>query len=87
MAYQCSEGADGRFTLIVAGGEAAVPSLLAQLGATGASIEHVSVRSPSLEDVFVTLTGTEIESSAASDDAGSLAAARRGQGVVPAVNR
>ncbi len=84
---QCSESGDGWFTLMVAGGEAAVPSLIARLGEAKASIEHLSVRSPSLEDVFVNLTGSEIESSATSDDAGSLAAIQRGRGVVPGSSR
>jgi ABC-2 type transport system ATP-binding protein len=82
-----SEGRDGWLTLTVEGGEAEVPSIVARMGAAGASVEHLSIHSPSLEDVFVNLTGSEIERSGDSGDAGSVAAARRGMGVAPGGRR
>ena len=77
-----SQHDDGWLELTVDGGGAAVAPLIARLGAE-ATIEQLSVSAPSLEDVFVNLTGTEIESSAGSGDAGSVAAVRRGQGILP----
>lgn len=78
-----SDSMDGWLTLTVEGGETEVPAVIANLGVVGASVEHLSIHSPSLEDVFVNLTGTEIEHSGDSGDAGSVAAARRAMGVAP----
>jgi ABC-2 type transport system ATP-binding protein len=77
-AQQRTESDDGWLTLALAGGEAAVPSLIARLAEAKVSIEHLSVRFPSLEDVFVNLTGTEIEPSATSADVGAANQGRRG---------
>ena len=63
--------------------EAAVPELLDQLASAGLGIERLAVDAPSLEDVFVTLTGSEIESAATSTDAG-VSATRRNMGMVAA---
>jgi ABC-2 type transport system ATP-binding protein len=58
-----SEGDDGWLSLTVDTAEAASPLLLAGLAAAGVSIEHLRFSSPSLEDVFVNLTGTGIDPS------------------------
>ncbi|MEW6153795.1 MAG: ATP-binding cassette domain-containing protein [Actinomycetota bacterium] len=73
---------DGWVTIDVAGGEATVPALLARLQGAGVQVERLSILPPTLEDVFVNLTGTEIESSAGAGESGSLSAARRNLGVV-----
>ena len=72
---------DGRLVVTVAGGDAAVPALLGRLTALGPALERIEVRPPTLEDVFVALTGSELESSAGGSDNGSLTAVRRGIGV------
>jgi ABC-2 type transport system ATP-binding protein len=72
---------DGWITLPVPGGEPAVPGALARISAIGAAVERIAVVPPSLEDVFVSLTGSEIESGAGGADDGALSAVRRGMGV------
>jgi ABC-2 type transport system ATP-binding protein len=71
---------DDWIVVTVTGGEAAVPSLVARLHGSGVPIERLGVLPPTLEDVFVNLTGTEIESEAGQADAGGLSALRRGLG-------
>jgi ABC-2 type transport system ATP-binding protein len=72
---------DDRWILVtVTGGEATVPSLVARLHGSGVPIARLRVLPPTLEDVFVNLTGTEIESGAGQTDAGALSALRRGLG-------
>ena len=78
---------DGRLVLSVPGGDAAVPALVGRLAALGPAIERLEVRSATLEDVFVTLTGSEIESGAGSADNGAVTAVRRGIGVPSGSNR
>ena len=63
------------------------PSLLARLGAEGALIDRLKVRGPSLEDVFVNVTGDEIEASVDSGDAASMAIVRRVLGALPGSGR
>ena len=88
VAPQPSESHDGWITVTLDGGATAVPAMLARLGAAGASIGHYSVVTPSLEDVFVNLTGAEIESAVDSGSAAALAAVRRGaMGVIPGSRR
>jgi ABC-2 type transport system ATP-binding protein len=53
--------ADGWVEIGVPGGESAVPGVMARLAGAGVAIERLQVEPPSLEDVFVSLTGTEIE--------------------------
>lgn len=72
--------ADGWILLTVSGGEADVPELIARLHGSGVAIERLSVLPATLEDVFVNLTGTEIESSAGQSDGAAFAALRRGLG-------
>ena len=66
----------------VPGGEAAIPGEIARLAAAGGTIERIRVQSPTLEDVFVRLTGAEME--VGSDTGASGASAivvRRGVGL------
>jgi ABC-2 type transport system ATP-binding protein len=72
---------DGWSTVTVLGGEAAVPAVMARLIGAGVAVDRLAIRPPSLEDVFVELTGTQIEVSAGGTDAGKITAVRRGLGV------
>ena len=66
--------AEGEVTFSVADGEEFVPRLFAELGVP---IKSVSVARPSLDDVFMSYTGTTIRDAEASRaDAGRLVAAR-----------
>ena len=85
--HLCGKTDDGWLTFTVEGGEAGVPSLLARLGAEGALIDRLKVRGPSLEDVFVNVTGDEIEASVDSGDAASMAIVRRVLGALPGSGR
>ncbi|MGH9177677.1 MAG: ATP-binding cassette domain-containing protein [Acidimicrobiales bacterium] len=78
---------DGRLVLGVTGGDAAVPALVGRLMTLGPAIVRLEVLSPTLEDVFVTLTGTELEVGAGSDEAGSLSAVRRNIGLTAGSGR
>ncbi len=78
---------DGWFEVTVGGGEAAVPGVVARLIGAGAPVDRLSIHPPSLEDVFVGLTGTEIESSAGGADDGRITAVRRGLGVPGGLGR
>jgi ABC-2 type transport system ATP-binding protein len=81
-----SLGDDGWLEITVGEGGAAVAALIARLGAA-ATIERLSISPPSLEDVFVNLTGAEIESSAGTGDAGAIAATRRARASCPVNGR
>jgi ABC-2 type transport system ATP-binding protein len=72
---------DGWLEVTVKGGEAAVPAVVGRLTGSGAPVERLSIHPPSLEDVFVSLTGTQIETSAGGADNGKITAVRRGLGV------
>ena len=58
-----SESADGHFDLIVANGESLIPHLLDTLKANGVEVEAVSLKKPTLDDVFFRYTGARIEES------------------------
>jgi len=73
--------AGGWLEITVDGGEASVPGVVARLSAAGAQVDRLSIHPPSLEDVFVSLTGTQIEASAGGGDDGKITAVRRGLGV------
>ena len=73
--------AGGWLEITVAGGEAAVPGVVRGLAGAGVAVERLRINPPSLEDVFVALTGTEIEASAGGTDLGRITAVRRGLGV------
>ena len=75
---------DGKLVLTMTGGDAALPALLGRLAALGSMLEGLEVRSPTLEDAFVALTGSELESGGGGSDSASLSAVRRGLGVVGA---
>jgi hypothetical protein len=49
--------------------------------AAGIGMDRLRIHPPTLEDVFVALTGTEIEASAGGTDLGRITAVRRGLGV------
>ena len=72
---------DGWLVVTVPQGEPGVPDLLDRVAAAGLVVERLAVEAPSLEDVFVTLTGSEIESGAAAADSG-VSAVRRNMGMV-----
>ena len=73
---------DGWVEVAVLGGEAAVPELVARLAGSGAGIDRLSIHPPTLEDVFVGLTGTQIETSAGATSVDvNVTAVRRGLGV------
>jgi ABC-2 type transport system ATP-binding protein len=74
-------GAGGWLAIDVAGGEAAVPDVVRGLVRAGVTVDRLRIDPPSLEDVFVGLTGTEIEASAGGSDMGKITAVRRGLGV------
>jgi ABC-2 type transport system ATP-binding protein len=74
-------GAGGWLDVDVAGGEAAVPEVVRRLVGAGVALDRLRIHPPSLEDVFVALTGTEIEASAGGSDVGKITAVRRGLGV------
>ena len=73
--------AGGWLEITVEGGEAAVPAVVGQLTGAGVHVDRLSVHPPSLEDVFVRLTGTQIETSSGGADVGKITAVRRGLGV------
>jgi ABC-2 type transport system ATP-binding protein len=72
---------DGWSEVTVGGGEAAVPEVVGRLVAAGIGMDRLRIHPPTLEDVFVALTGTEIEASAGGTDLGRITAVRRGLGV------
>jgi ABC-2 type transport system ATP-binding protein len=52
--------ADGTLRLTVERGEAALPSLLRVLDAAGLTLESINLARPTLDDVFLTLTGRSL---------------------------
>lgn len=72
---------DGWLVLRPPGGEADVASLISGFTAAGQTVERVRVQSPTLEDVFVNLTGTEIEAESPSAAGASALIVRRGVGM------
>jgi ABC-2 type transport system ATP-binding protein len=56
-----SQSADGRFDLVVSNGENLIPRLLDTLKANGVEVDAVSLKKPTLDDVFLRHTGTRIE--------------------------
>jgi ABC-2 type transport system ATP-binding protein len=55
---------DNRITVALTGGATQVARLIDSLDFEGLKIEEVSVNRPTLDDVFLTLTGTHVESDA-----------------------
>ncbi len=56
-----SDSTNGHIDLVVADGEKQIPNLLASLHAHGIVIETVSLKKPTLDDVFLHFTGARIE--------------------------
>jgi len=56
-----SESADGHFELVVSNGEILIPHLLDILKTSGVEVEAVSLKKPTLDDVFLRYTGARIE--------------------------
>lgn len=54
----------GRVVLPVADGAAILPEVAARLASTGLRVADLTLRRPSLDDVFLTLTGQQLEKSA-----------------------
>ncbi len=52
---------DGHCDLVVSNGETLIPQLLDNLKARGVQVESVSLKKPTLDDVFLKYTGTRIE--------------------------
>lgn len=77
---RATEAADGWIELTVAD-DAEAAARLQELTRAGATLEGLELRTPTLEDVFVNLTGTEIETSARAVAPESLSAVRRGTGL------
>jgi ABC-2 type transport system ATP-binding protein len=56
-----SQSADGHFDLVVSNGENLIPRLLDTLKANGVEVDAVSLKKPTLDDVFLRYTGARIE--------------------------
>ena len=56
-----SESLGGQFDLLVSNGEALIPHLLESLKAVGVEVEAVSLKKPTLGDVFLKYTGARME--------------------------
>lgn len=74
-------GDHGSWEVTVLGGEAAVAAVVASVVASGLQPHRLSTHPPTLEDVFVGLTGAQIEAAAGGADAGNVTAVRRGLGL------
>jgi len=70
---------DGRLTLEVPGAERFVPRLLGELATNGLSVETLNVRRPTLEDVFLKLTGRTIRDEEGAKDERRLVVKRQGR--------
>ena len=56
-----SQSVDGHFDLVVSNGENLIPRLLDTLKTSGIEVEAVSLKKPTLDDVFLRYTGARIE--------------------------
>ena len=65
--------------MVTSNGERFIPQLVESLNAKGVQIESVSLKKPTLDDVFLKYTGTKIEAGTEIEveAAGSLRAVRR----------
>lgn len=70
---------DGRLLLEVQGADRFVPRLLGELAANGLSVETLNVRRPTLEDVFLKLTGRTIRDEEGAKDERRLTVKSRGR--------
>lgn len=55
-----SESSDGHFDLVVSDGERLIPHLLETLKADGVEVDAVSLKKPTLDDVFLKYTGARL---------------------------
>ena len=58
---------DRRVTVSAGGGAAALTAAVRELDAAGVAVEDIALRRPTLDDVFLRLTGHHAEESEASD--------------------
>jgi ABC-2 type transport system ATP-binding protein len=59
---------DRAVRVAVANGKTALPSIIHKIESIGIEVESISVRSPSLDDVFIKYTGRGIREEEGSDD-------------------
>jgi ABC-2 type transport system ATP-binding protein len=68
---------EGELKLIVKGGEAIIPRIVEIAASSGIHIESISIREPTLEDVFLHYTGREIRAAGGEEYHGLAAIKRR----------
>lgn len=68
---------DGELTLVVRNGDAVIPRVVEIAAALGIRIESMTLRQPTLEDVFLRYTGREIREEDADDHRGLAVTIRR----------
>jgi ABC-2 type transport system ATP-binding protein len=68
---------DGELTLVVKNGDAAIPRVAEIAASLGIHIESMSLRQPTLDDVFLRYTGREIRAEEADDNRGLAVTVRR----------
>ena len=78
-AHVSADERDGKVTFQVAGADHFVPHLLGKLAQTGITVETMQVRRPTLEDVFLKLTGRVIREEEGQKDQQRLTARRLGR--------
>jgi ABC-2 type transport system ATP-binding protein len=69
---------DGELKLVVKNGNATIPRVVEVAASLGIHIESMSIREPTLEDVFLNFTGREIRAEANEEYHGLAAIKRRG---------
>ena len=69
---------DGELKLVVKNGGAIVPRIVEVAASLGVHIESMSIREPTLEDVFLHFTGREIRGESGDEYHGLTAIRRRG---------
>jgi ABC-2 type transport system ATP-binding protein len=70
---------DGRFTVQLPGGEAQLAELVRALDAASLHVASLSLRQPSLDDVFLAKTGRKLEGAAEEEPAATADRGRRGR--------
>lgn len=60
LVMKVNAGAGGSFSLVVRSGEKAIPAVIAALNDFGAAVNSLSLKRPTLEDVFLHYTGREL---------------------------
>lgn len=59
---------EGQFDILVSNGERSIPHLLESLNEAGVKVQSVSIKKPTLDDVFLKYTGTRIEEGSSWDE-------------------